>query len=39
VQLAPWLAITPDAQWLHDPGGADDAPDAFVLALRVRVQL
>jgi porin len=39
VQLTPWLAITPDAQWLHDPGGADDAPDAFVLALRVRVQL
>lgn len=39
VQLAPWLAITPDAQWLHDPGGDDGAPDAFVLALRVRVQL
>ena len=39
VQLTPWLAITPDAQWLHDPGGHDDTPDSFVLALRVRVQL
>jgi len=39
LQLAPWLAITPDAQWLHDPGGAEDAPDSFVLALRIRVQL
>lgn len=39
LQLAPWLAVTPDAQWLHHPGGTSDAPDAFVLALRVRVEL
>jgi porin len=37
LQLAPWLALTPDVQWIHDPGGRAAARDAWVLALRTRL--
>jgi porin len=39
VELTPWLALTPDLQWIHDPGGSDAASDAFALILRLRVAL
>ena len=39
IQLAPWLALSPDAQWIHNPGRVPGAPDAVVLTLRVRVEL
>ena len=39
IQLAPWLAFSPDAQWIHNPGRTPGAPDAVVLALRLRVEL
>ncbi len=38
-QLTPWLALTPDFQWIHQPGGRRDARDAAVFLLRVRVSL
>lgn len=36
-EAAPWLSLQPDAQWVIDPGGRHDVPDALVLALRVKV--
>lgn len=39
VEATPWLALTPDFQWIHDPGGSDAAVDAFALIFRVRVAL
>jgi porin len=39
IALTPWLALTPDLQWIHAPGGHADAPDDVVLVLRFRVQL
>lgn len=39
VQLTPWLALTPDAQWIRDPGGSDAARDAVLFVLRLRVAL
>jgi porin len=33
----PWLAVTPDFQYLVDPGGNGAARDAVVVALRLRV--
>lgn len=34
---ASWLSVQPDAQWVIDPAGRRDVPDALVLALRVKV--
>ncbi len=34
--LLPWLAVTPDFQYIADPGGAP-APDAVVVLLRLRL--
>lgn len=39
VQLTPWLALSPDAQWIRHPGGSDSARDAVLFALRLRVAL
>jgi porin len=30
-QLAPWLYVTPDFQWVFRPNGSDDEPDAAVV--------
>ncbi len=35
--LLPWLHVTPDLQYIIDPGGNDDASDAVVGVLRFRV--
>jgi porin len=32
-----WLSVQPDAQWVIDPSGRRDVPDALVLALRLKV--
>ena len=34
-QVTSWLWLIPDLQWIHDPFGAPDVPDAFVLTLRL----
>lgn len=39
IQLTPWLAITPDIQYIADPGGLRSARDALVFALRARIAL
>jgi porin len=36
VAVLPWLAVTPDFQYVVDPGGFDGAKDAVVFVLRVR---
>jgi porin len=36
VAVLPWLAVTPDFQYVVDPGGFDGARDAVVFVLRVR---
>ena len=38
IAVTRWLALTPDFQYIADPGGSD-ARDAVVLALRLRVAL
>lgn len=37
IQITPWLHLTPDFQYIYQPGGSRDADDAFVVALRARV--
>lgn len=39
VAALPWLAITPDFQYIVDPGATRDADNATVLTLRFRVSL
>ena len=34
-QIAPWLALQPDVQWVHQPGGDRDVPDAVVGIVRL----
>jgi porin len=37
IQVTPWCAITPDVQWIAQPGGNDDARDALVGGVRVKI--
>jgi porin len=37
IAALPWLAITPDFQYILDPGATGTADDAFVVTLRLRV--
>jgi carbohydrate-selective porin OprB len=39
IWVTPWLALTPDLQWIHAPGGHAALPDDWVLVLRFRVVL
>jgi len=39
VDVLPWLAVTPDLQYVIDPGGTKSARDAVVAVLRFRVTL
>jgi len=39
VELTPWLAVQPDAQYVINPGGLSDLEDAFVLGMRLIVSL
>jgi porin len=36
-QVLPWLAVTPDFQYVFDPGGIEGTRDAIVTVLRLRV--
>jgi len=36
ILVTPWLALTPDFQYVVDPGGDTDADDAIVVGLRAR---
>jgi porin len=37
IRVLPWLALTPDFQYIIDPGADGTADDAFVAALRLRM--
>lgn len=37
IKLAPWLWLTPDIQFINQPGANQDDRDAFVAGLRLRV--
>lgn len=37
IQIAPWLVITPDIQFIMNPGGNADDRDAVVANLRLRI--
>ena len=37
IALLPWLKVTPDLQYVFDPGGVDGTRDAVVCVLRFRV--
>lgn len=37
VQVTPWLAVQPDAQWIIHPGGSHDIDDALVIGLRTEL--
>ena len=37
IEAFPWLAITPDFQYIVDPGATGEADDAIVATLRLRV--
>jgi carbohydrate-selective porin OprB len=36
-QLAPWLYVTPDFQYIFRPNGSDDEPDAAVVGAEIRI--
>ena len=36
-ELTPWLRVTPDVQWVSNPGGADAGGDALICGLRAQV--
>jgi porin len=37
VQVAPWLAVSPDVQYVTNPGGASTIDDAVVLGIRMQM--
>lgn len=37
IEITPWLTLTPDVQYIYQPGGSRDAEDSIVVALRARV--
>ncbi len=37
IRVTPWLAITPDLQYVQNPGGLETDRDAFVAGIRVRI--
>lgn len=37
VQLAPWLSLRPNLQYVINPGGTGKIPDAFVIGLSTNV--
>ena len=38
IQALPWLAVTPDFQYIKNPGGLRTTDDAIVIGLRARVR-
>lgn len=39
IQASPWLEIQPDIQWVINPGGSSDIPNAFVIGLQLAVDI
>ncbi len=39
IQATPWLRIQPDVQWIINPGGSPDIPNALVLGAQLAVDL
>lgn len=39
IEITPWLHISPDVQYIHNPGGNVLADDSVVLGLRLRMTL
>ncbi|MBK9126885.1 MAG: carbohydrate porin [Phycisphaerales bacterium] len=37
IEIFPWLHITPDMQWIFNPGGEDGGREAVVLGFRVQM--
>lgn len=37
MQITPWLALTPDLQWILDPGGMGTGRDSVVAGLRAQI--
>jgi len=37
MELAPWLHLSPDLQWIQNPGGDRNVSDAFAAGLRVQM--
>jgi len=35
IAVFPWLAVTPDLQYIQQPGGLDSVPDSFIAGLRL----
>ena len=38
-QVFPWLALQPDLQWIINPGGTGDIPDALVAGIQISLNL
>jgi len=38
-QATPWLQIQPDAQWIANPGGSSDIPNAVVVGVQLAVDI
>lgn len=38
-QVFPWLALQPDLQWIINPGGTGDIPDALVAGVQISLNL
>ena len=38
-QLFPWLALQPDVQWIINPGGTGDTPNALVAGVQISLDL
>ncbi len=38
-QVFPWLAVQPDLQWIINPGGTGDIPDALVAGIQISLNL
>ena len=39
IKLTPWCYLTPDLQFIHNPGGADHRSDALIAGLRIKVSI
>ncbi|MGB3365228.1 MAG: carbohydrate porin, partial [Thermodesulfobacteriota bacterium] len=39
IQATPWLEVQPDIQWVVNPGGSSDIPNAFVLGVQLAVDI
>ena len=39
IQVTPWLHVSPDIQYIFNPGGTDDARDAIVVGIRTQMTL